>query len=131
VVRGVLQRVAEKAALEAPQPEAGQDVEKRLEQITLFLTDRGYSARWELCADHYELHACNCPYAGVSDHHPELCMMDQMMMQQIMPDAIRLASRVIDGSAHCTYVVPISEATPIGAPAGATPVGAGAQAQES
>ena len=112
VVRGVLERVAERTAQEAPLPEMDQDVEARLGQVASFLTDRGYSARWELCADHYELHACNCPYAGVSDRHPELCMMDQVMMQQIMPDALRLESRVIDGSAHCTYVIPLSDAGP-------------------
>lgn len=125
VVRGVLERVAERTAQEAPLPEMDQDVEGRLTQIALFLTDRGYSARWEQRGDHYELHACNCPYAGVSDHHPELCMMDQMMMQQLMPDAIRLESRVIDGSAHCTYVLPLPEAAPANASAaGATPAGA-------
>jgi predicted ArsR family transcriptional regulator len=112
VVRSVLQRVAEKTAQEAPLPQLEQDAEERLEQIAVFLTDRGYSARWELREDHYELHACNCPYAGVSDHHPELCMMDQVMMQQIMPDAVRTETRVIDGSAHCTYVIPLSAAAP-------------------
>jgi predicted ArsR family transcriptional regulator len=128
VVRGMLQRMAEKAAQKAPLPEMNQDVEERLEQVAGFLTDQGYSARWELCEDHYELHACNCPYAGVSDHHPELCMMDQVMLQRIMPDAIRLESRVIDGSAHCTYIIPLSESAPVSAPVGAS---AGALTQES
>lgn len=115
-MRGVLQRVAEKTAAEAPLPTAGQPVEERLDEIADFLTSKGYNARWTACGDHYELHACNCPYAGVSDHHPEVCTMDLLMVQHLVPGAIRLETRVLNGSAHCRYLIPLREdSTPAGA----------------
>lgn len=111
-VRGMFLRMAEKTAQEAPQPMPNQSVEERLAQITDFLTQKGYNARYEVRNGHYELHTCNCPYAGVADHHPELCLMDQAMIQQLLPSAVRLQSRVLDGVNHCTYLIDLTP-TPI------------------
>ncbi len=104
-VRELLIRVAEKTAREAPKPSFNQTPEERLDQVAGFLTQKGYSARWETCNGRYELHACNCPYSGVADQHPELCVMDHMLIEHLLPDAIRLQSRVVDGSTRCTYVL--------------------------
>jgi predicted ArsR family transcriptional regulator len=109
VVRGVLQRVAERTVREAPMPDSNQTVEERLDQVTGFLTNQGYDARWVTSNDHYELHTCNCPYAGVSDRHPEICLMDQALLQQLIPGAIRLETRVLNGAAHCRYLIPDQE----------------------
>jgi predicted ArsR family transcriptional regulator len=112
VIRSVLQRVAEHTAEEAPQPGADQSFEERLDQIADFLTSRGYNARWMASANQegcYELHACNCPYAGVSDHHPEICTMDQAMLQHLVPGVVRLETRVLNGATHCRYLVPAPE----------------------
>lgn len=109
VVRGVLQGVAERAVRKAPTPDSNQTVEERLNQVADFLTNQGYDARWVTTNDHYELHACNCPYAGVSDRHPEICLMDQALLQQLIPGAIRLETRVLNGAAHCRYLIPDQE----------------------
>ncbi len=104
-VQQLLARIGEQTAQEAPRPFPGQTLEKRLEQVTHFLCEKGYEAHWEAHDDHYEIHACNCPYAGVSEKHPELCLMDQAMMLHLLPGAIRLQSRVADGASHCTYLI--------------------------
>jgi predicted ArsR family transcriptional regulator len=104
-VRAVLYRMAERSAHEAEPPPEGASVEEQLELVAGFLCQKGYAARWEACDDHYELHACNCPYAGVADQHHELCAMDLHMMQNLLPEAIRLQTRAIDGASRCTYVI--------------------------
>jgi predicted ArsR family transcriptional regulator len=101
----LLARMADETAREAPAAPPEQAIEVRLDDVANFLTEKGYAARWEACDGHYELHACNCPYAGVSESHPELCMMDQVMMQQLLPGAVRLQSQAIDGATRCTYVL--------------------------
>ncbi len=111
-VQQLLLRIGEKDAQEAPPPTPDQTLEKRLEQVTRFLCEKGYEARWEEHGDHYEVHACNCPYAGVSDEHPELCIMDHALMQHLLPGAIRLQSRVADGASHCTYIVKNNQGLP-------------------
>lgn len=105
-VRELLARVAERAAHEAPPSAKDQAIEDRLSEVAGFLTQKGYNARWEVNNGHYELHACNCPYAGVSERHPELCWMDQALIQHLVPGAIRLQTQALDGAHRCTYIVP-------------------------
>jgi predicted ArsR family transcriptional regulator len=104
-LRSMLQRLGEKTARLAPQPSPDASLEEQLAATAEFLTGQGYSAHWEQHDGVYELYACNCPYAGVAEHHPELCLMDLAMVQHLMPDMIRLESRVLDGSSLCRYVV--------------------------
>jgi predicted ArsR family transcriptional regulator len=114
--------VAERTAAEAPRPYENQPLEERLDQVTDFLSQKGYSARWETCDGHYELHACNCPYSGVAEEHPELCLMDHAMIIQLLPDAVRAnclrqQSHAIDGANRCTYILKPSESPAIWRPA--------------
>jgi predicted ArsR family transcriptional regulator len=100
-LRGVLLRLAERTSREAPPASPDQSVEERLDEVTAFLCSRGYEASWQLQDGSYQLHACNCPYAGVSDHHPELCSMDLAIIQKLL-------SRVLDDSLGCTYALSLS-----------------------
>lgn len=114
-VTQLLLRVAERTAAEAPRATENQTLEERLEQVTHFLIQKGYNARWENCEGHYQLHACNCPYSGVAEKHPELCMMDHAMIARLLPEAVRpdfihLASgrwqsQAVDGASRCTYIL--------------------------
>jgi predicted ArsR family transcriptional regulator len=109
-VARILLRVAERTAAEAPRPTENQTLEERLDQVTHFLTQKGYNARWETFDGHFELHACNCPYSGVAEEHPELCLMDHAMITQLLPEAvrsdcIRLQSHVLDGANRCSYIL--------------------------
>lgn len=108
-VQRMMQRLGENAAREAPVTLPGRPIQERLDEVTHFLCQKGYNARWEEHNGRYEIHACNCPYAGVSDVHPELCAMDQAMMNQLLPEAVRLQSRVLDAALRCTYVIPGDE----------------------
>jgi predicted ArsR family transcriptional regulator len=104
-VRGILQRVAVRTAQEAPLPEADETLDQRLEKVTLFLTEHGYDARWEMTDGQYELHVCNCPYAGVAGHHPELCTMDGAMVQVLLPTSLREHARIANGAPRCSYFI--------------------------
>jgi predicted ArsR family transcriptional regulator len=104
-VRGVFLRMAEKASHEAPARIPGQALEQRLNEVTSFLTKRGYNARWEVHDGRYAIYACNCPYSGVSHHHHELCLMDQALMEHLIPGVVRVESQALDGASHCTYVI--------------------------
>lgn len=119
-VAHILLRVAERTVAEAPKATANQTLAERLDQVTDFLTQKGYSARWENCDGHIELHACNCPYSGVAEEHPELCLMDHVMITRLLPDAVRsdLAGiaaggqkvHAVDGARRCTYILDPADA---------------------
>lgn len=104
-VQRIMQRMGEKTARLAPAVTPGQTIEERLDEVTNFLCQKGYSARWEERDGRYEIYTCNCPYAGVSDEHPELCTMDQAMMNHLLPETIRLQTRVVNGASRCVYEI--------------------------
>jgi predicted ArsR family transcriptional regulator len=94
-------------------------VEERLEQVTSFLNEHGYLARWEAnetAADgSYLLHKCNCPYAGVSHEHSELCLMDQALINELMGESCQRIQSMANDGRCCTYRVagPISLEFPL------------------
>ena len=88
-------------------------LEMRLERVAQFLTERGYLARWETDEDEpgggYLLHKSNCPYAGVSIEHSELCIMDQELINELVGQSCqRILSMAQDGPC-CTYRIGLTQ----------------------
>jgi predicted ArsR family transcriptional regulator len=104
-VHGIFMRLADQTVREAPAAAPGQSVEERLNQVAMFLTQKGYTARWERHDGHYELFTCNCPYAGVSERHSEVCAMDKAMIERLVGDSTRRETSQADGAARCTYIL--------------------------
>lgn len=89
--------------------------EERLDQITAFLNERGYFARWEEDSgpeDGYLLHKCNCPYAGVSSEHHELCLMDQALINELVGRPSARIESMADRGTCCTYRIARDKAEP-------------------
>ena len=84
---------------------ANESISQRMGRVVDFLNERGYFARWEEEASGQSalLHTSNCPYAGVAEHHRELCAMDLELMQNLTGKSCeRLFSLAEEGNA-CTY----------------------------
>ncbi|NJN81712.1 MAG: ArsR family transcriptional regulator [Caldilineaceae bacterium] len=104
------QSMAHEIASELETPESDDSsIETRLERVTEFLTERGYLARWEACGDDgeetYLLHKHNCPYAGVSSEHPELCLMDQTLINDLVGQPCQRTDSMVENGRCCTYRV--------------------------
>lgn len=86
---------------------ANAPVEMRLERVTAFLNERGYLARWESlgAGDGYLLHKCNCPYAGITSEHRELCLMDQALVDELMGQPCRRTQSMAENARCCTYEI--------------------------
>lgn len=104
--------------------------QQRLQHITDFLSERGYLARWETmagsAAEVYLLHKHNCPYAGVSNMHHELCLMDQALVNELFGQSCERVSSVSNGDTCCTYRIhatPESRGDLRGAGKGSEPIG--------
>jgi predicted ArsR family transcriptional regulator len=89
-------------------------LEKRLERVADFLNERGYLARWEPVAEEagggYLLHKYNCPYAGISGEHRELCVMDQHLVDELVGQHCCRTRSVAENAKCCTYAVGGGEA---------------------
>jgi predicted ArsR family transcriptional regulator len=80
----------------------------RLDRVTDFLNERGYLARWEACSDDgdaFVLYKHNCPYAGLSSEHRELCMMDQMLIDRLIGAHCDRTTSVANSDRCCTYQI--------------------------
>ncbi|HMN28226.1 MAG TPA: ArsR family transcriptional regulator [Caldilineaceae bacterium] len=107
-VQCAFRAMAHEIASELSNPLAGDEpLEERLAQITEFLNQRGYLAHWEPLSetpdDGYLLHKCNCPYAGVSTEHRELCLMDQTLVEELVGEPCRRTQAMVDNAHCCTY----------------------------
>jgi len=103
---------------------------QRMDRVAAFLSQKGYLARWEETdaaafdpnlvdfnllgnsfsnADQtggmYLLHTCNCPYAKVSAEHGELCLMDQVLVSELVGQSCRRIESLANGGTSCTYLV--------------------------
>ncbi len=102
--------IAKEIAQELPvQDIDSADVEARLTQVTAFLSERGYLARWERQESDegpfFLLHKHNCPYAGISGEHPELCRMDQRLIDELVGSHCERTQSMRDDEHCCTYRV--------------------------
>lgn len=86
--------------------------EERLTHIAEFLTRQGYLARWEPADEEgpdeggkevFLLHKYNCPYAGVSEEHNELCLMDQELVNRLMGQPCHRTHSLVNDDHCCTY----------------------------
>jgi predicted ArsR family transcriptional regulator len=83
-----------------------QSTEDRLDLATSFLSQKGYLARWEHGdAGAYVLHVSNCPFAGLSVAHPELCDMDMLLVSRLTMSTPRRIAHSANGDHCCTYVL--------------------------
>ncbi len=117
------------APLDLDGPDSALDAE-RMEQIVDFLNERGYLARWEereitgrvdnsdTGDSVYLLHKCNCPYAGISAQHHELCIMDQALVDELVGQHCERVQSLAADEPCCTYRIVLSE--PESVPAGET-----------
>ncbi len=84
-------------------------LDQRLERVAAFLNERGYLARWEECTADGErffvLHKHNCPYAGVSGEHRELCQMDQLLIDRLLGVHCDRIASVANHDRCCTYQI--------------------------
>lgn len=104
-LNAVFDRLADKMAGEArPLPE-GSSTQQRLETTVDFLNDRGYLARWAHEGDALVLFNLNCPYAGVSSEHRELCRMDQRLISQLVGCNLIPLARLSEGGCRCAYAL--------------------------
>ncbi len=80
--------------------------ERRLDAIVSYLKRLGFVARWENTAGaKYLLHICNCPYHYVAQNHPELCLMDEMMLRELTGAELDRHPGHASDNAICTYEI--------------------------
>lgn len=109
-VESAFRNMAIELACECPAPAPEETLECRLQRVTAFLSARGYLARWERddLQQSYILQKYNCPYAGITTEHTELCLMDQALIERLLGCNSERTLSIQRGEFCCSYRVAVT-----------------------
>ena len=104
-VTRLCERIGKEMAAEAPRRRPGQPIPEYLSELADFLSQRGYLAQVVETAEGWHLELGNCPYARVAQAHEEICMLDQVMLREILPGEIAPVHLWVEGARTCAFAV--------------------------
>jgi predicted ArsR family transcriptional regulator len=103
-VNQILEGVANEMADQAVVPDA--PIEVRLDHAIAYLKNNGYTAAWQHTDNGaLVLSVTSCPYEQVSCNNPELCKMDERLIQNLVGVPAKRVSWQLDGDEACTYLI--------------------------
>ncbi len=76
------------------------------ERVTLLpdiLSKEGFMVQMENQNGEYLLKLFSCPYHKIGLDHPELCIMDQQLITQLVSKPVHIESCIFSGDDHCSY----------------------------
>ena len=104
-VTKLFSQVAEDMSKEYSDQMQGLSMEERLDVVKEALTQEGFTVEWEKKGKEYQIHEISCPYYQIGISHPEVCAIDQTLISKMLALPAKKVQCILDGSAHCTYVV--------------------------
>jgi predicted ArsR family transcriptional regulator len=105
MVSQLFTQMAEDVASEYETRMSGMNIEERLNLVTQLLSNEGFTVDWEQKGDEYHIREISCPYYHIGQTHPEVCAVDQTLISTMLSLPAEKVKCVLNGDAHCTYVV--------------------------
>lgn len=104
-VAKLFSQVAEEMAGAYSEQIKGLSMEERLDFVKEMLAQEGFTVEWEKKGKDYQIHEISCPYYQIGIAHPEVCTVDQTLISKMLALPANKVQCILDGAAHCTYVV--------------------------
>jgi predicted ArsR family transcriptional regulator len=104
-VAELFNQVAEDMAKEYSERMKGLSMEERLDFVKDLLAQEGFTVEWEKKGQEYQIHEITCPYYQIGIAHPEVCTVDQTLISKMLALPANKVQCILNGAAHCTYVV--------------------------
>ena len=104
-VKSILEGVVERMANTSHPSPDGEPMENRLDRLVAHLVEHGYMASWELQTEGFVLLASNCPYAGVSEKHPEMCSVDLSFISMMLGMTPKRLTHQAEGDTQCSFLI--------------------------
>ena len=105
VVSKLFGQIAEDLAGEYANDMKDLSMEERLDFVKDMLAQEGFTVEWEKKDGNYQIHEISCPYYQIGMAHPEVCTVDQTLISKMLALPANKVQCILDGGAHCTYVV--------------------------
>jgi DeoR family transcriptional regulator, suf operon transcriptional repressor len=104
-VTQLFSQIAEDMAKEYSEKMKGLSMEERLDFVKDMLAQEGFTVEWEKKGKEYQIHEITCPYYQIGIAHPEVCTVDQTLISKMLALPANKVQCILNGAAHCTYVV--------------------------
>ena len=104
-VANLFSQIAEDMAKEYSDQMKGLSMEERLDFVKDMLAQEGFTVEWEKKGQEYQIHEISCPYYQIGIAHPEVCTVDQTIISKMLALPANKVQCILNGAAHCTYVV--------------------------
>jgi len=90
------------------QPDPAKSITIQLSKAVQRFNDLNYKAHWEAHVSAPQIFFGRCPYAQIINRHPELCQMDNQMLEYLTGSGfvqVDKISRSLHGPVHCRFVL--------------------------
>jgi DeoR family transcriptional regulator, suf operon transcriptional repressor len=98
-------RMAEGMVAEYASQLANKSLEDKMQVLMELLGAEGFMARWNRTGETISLTEYNCPYLHIGQRHPEVCSIDQTVIQHLLNANVEKTTCVLNGDEHCVFVI--------------------------
>jgi DeoR family transcriptional regulator, suf operon transcriptional repressor len=90
----------------------GKTIEQKMGLLMELLGTEGFLAQWNRTGDTFALTEYNCPYLRIGQRHPEVCAIDQTVIEQVLNAAVQKTTCMLEGGDRCEFIITPSESHP-------------------
>ena len=83
----------------------GKRLEEKMALLMELLGTEGFLAKWNRTGETISLTEYSCPYLRIGQRHPEVCAIDQTVIQQLLNASVEKTTCVLDGADRCVFVI--------------------------
>ena len=82
------------------------NLEDRVALISNILQSEGFTIELTSKDEGFEIRETSCPYKHIGTDHPEICLVDETMIEKVLATNIEKTHCVLDGDPFCAYLAP-------------------------
>lgn len=82
------------------------DFKERLDLISTLLENEGFTIEVAETEEGFQIKETSCPYKHVGEEHPEICLVDQTIIEKVLSIPIQKTHCVLNGDHFCAYQAP-------------------------
>jgi predicted ArsR family transcriptional regulator len=89
------------------------DLSERIVIISKLLQNEGFTIEVSSKENGFQIKETSCPYKHVGVEHPEICLVDETIIEQVLAVDIQKTHCVLSGDSYCAYLAPTEPITQI------------------
>lgn len=82
------------------------DISERINLISQLLHNEGFKIEVSNKEEGFQIKETSCPYKHVGEEHPEVCLVDETIIEKVLATSITKTHCVLNGDPYCAYLAP-------------------------